>query len=194
MSRTIPSGILTAIGQDQIEPFYAVEMSFDTAPVRLWTGYGDRTIDGQTYIGTGALLQISGLDEVADMSAKAVTITLSGLDTSLISLALSEPYQRRYCRVLFGVVGVSDFIEVFGGEMNQMTTDEDGQTATISLMVDSRTVEFQRSKTLRYTHESQQAYFPGDTFFAYVSDLQDKEFAWGGQVDNRQRLVASTSR
>ena len=179
MTRTIPAGILSAIGQDRVEPFYAVEMNFDTAPVRLWTGFGDRTIDGQTYTGTGSLLEIGGLDEVADMSAKSATLRLSGLDTSLISLAYAEPYQRRKCRILFGVIGVNDFIEVFSGSMNQMAIEEDGQTAIISLVVDSKMVELQRNRVRRYTNETLQAEYAGDTFFSYTSDLQDKEIVLG---------------
>ena len=70
MSRIVPSSILTALAQPEVQPFYAVEFSFDSGTIRFWTGYGDRTIDGQTYTGTGSLLSISGMEEAADMSAK----------------------------------------------------------------------------------------------------------------------------
>ena len=54
MSRTIPNPILAALAQPEVQPFYAVEFMFDTAPVRPWTGYGDRTIDGETDLGAGS--------------------------------------------------------------------------------------------------------------------------------------------
>lgn len=44
MSRSVPASILTALGQSAIEPFYAVELDLDSGPLRLWTGYGDRTL------------------------------------------------------------------------------------------------------------------------------------------------------
>ena len=58
MSRTIATDLLNALLEGNIEPFYAVELNFDTSPIRLWTGYGDKTIESQTYTGSGNLLQI----------------------------------------------------------------------------------------------------------------------------------------
>jgi hypothetical protein len=111
MSRTVPAAILSALAGESVELFYAIELNFSTAPVRLWTGFGNRTIGGQTYAGAGTLLSISGIEEVADLSAKGITLTLSGVDVSLVSLALQEPYQGRSARVLFGVAGVDEFVE-----------------------------------------------------------------------------------
>jgi hypothetical protein len=179
MSRTIPSAILTALAQPEVEPFYAVEFLFDTAPVRLWTGYGDRTIDGEIYLGAGSLLNISGLEEAGDMSAKGVSVTLSSLPASLISLAWQEPFMRRKARILFGVQNVDDFVEVFSGYMNEMPIEDAADGGTISVLIDSKLVETERSRDIRYTHESQQTLYPGDTFFSYVADLADKEVMWG---------------
>jgi hypothetical protein len=177
MSRTVPAAILTALAQPEVQPFYAIEFNFDTAPVYFWTGYGNREIGGNTYLGTGNLLNIGGLEEAADLSAKSVTITLSGVPSDIVSLALSEPYQRRTCRILFGVQNVNAIVEVFSGVMNTMTI-QDG-TSTIELLVESKLVELERAKIRRYTHESQQARYPNDTFFSYVTALQDKDVIWG---------------
>lgn len=183
MSRSIPSGILSALSQPTIEPFYAVELKFSSGTVRMWTGYGDRTIDGETYIGTGNLLNINGIEETADLSAKGITITLSGVDTSLISLALQEPYQGREARVLFGVMGVSDYVEVFAGLMDVMTHEDDGTSARITLTVESKLVTLQRPNIRRYTSENHKLRYAGDTFFDFVEQLQDKEIAWGRTID-----------
>ena len=179
MSRIVPAAILTALSQPEVQPFYAVELSFDSATLRYWNGYGERTIDSETYIGSGNLLSISGVDEVADLSAKSASIFMNGIPSELIALALTEPYQRRPCRILFGVNNVSDFVEVFVGSMNTMNVEDSGQTSRIELTAESKLVELERSRSRRYTHESQQSRYSGDTFFSYVADLQDKEIVWG---------------
>jgi len=179
MSRTVPGAILTALAQGDVEQFLAVEMLLDSAPVRLWTGYGDRTIDGNTFAGAGELLNIQGLEEVADLSAKAITISLSGATAELVSLALQEPYQRRKCRVLYGVTSVSDYVEVFSGKLNTMTIEDAPDSGTISVLVDSKLVELDRASNRRYTSESHKTRHPGDTFFDYVAGLQDAEIVWG---------------
>ena len=179
MSRTVPTAILNALAESEVEQFFAVELLFDTAPVRLWTGYGDRTIDGNTYTGAGELLNIQGLEEVADLSAKALTLVLSGASAELVSLALQEPYQRRKARVLYGVTSVDDYVEVFTGKMNRMTIEDSAESGQISLIVDSKLVELDRSSNRRYTSESHKSRHPGDKFFDYVAAIQDAEIVWG---------------
>jgi hypothetical protein len=179
MARNVPAALLTAFAQPSVEPFYAIEMLFDTSPVRFWTGLGDRTIQGQTYIGAGSLLTIGDLEEIGDLSAKSATITLSGVSTDIVALALVEKYQRRPCRVLFGVVGVTDVIEMFSGKMNVMTIEDAPDSATISLTIESRLVELQRAVPRRYNHESHVSRYPDDMFFSLVADLQDRQVVWG---------------
>jgi hypothetical protein len=218
MSRTVPAALLTALAQKEVQPFYGVEMLFDGGAVRLWTGYGNRTINGETYTGAGSLLNIEGLAEVADLSAKAITISLSGVPAELVSLSLQEPYQRRRCKVFFGAVEVfkvedygliSDaatetddwdsiastpiffedygflifgeglFVEVFSGQINTMPIEDSGETSVITATVDSKLVETEKASNLRYTSEGQKSRYSGDTFFDYVSAIQDAEIVWG---------------
>ena len=179
MSRTIPAAIVTALSQKEVSPFYALEMNFDTAPVRLWTGFGDRTIDGETYLGAGGLLAIQGIEEIADLSAKGVTVSLSGIASGIISLALQERYQGREARVLFGVVGVDNFIEVFGGIMDVMTIQHSGDKANVELSIESKLIALQRANIRRYTSESQKLRFNNDSFFNFVEKMVDKELIWG---------------
>lgn len=179
MSRTIPAAMLTALAQPNVQPFYAVEFSLDTAPLRFWTGYGDKTIEGNTYSGAGSLITISGLEEAVDLSAKNATVSLSGIPEEIVSLALQEPYQNRACRILFGVTDVTDVVEVFGGFMDVMSIQDSGDTSSITVTVESKLVQLERSKIRRYTEESQKARHPNDTFFSFVTDLQDKEIVWG---------------
>ncbi|MEI4485593.1 hypothetical protein V8J36_05280 [Frigidibacter sp. MR17.14] len=179
MARAIDPVLLDALTQPAVRIFHAVEMLFDAAPVRFWTGYGEKTINGETYTGTGQLLSLGDMQEASDLSAQSVTLTLSGISSEIVALALAEPYQRRPCRIMFGEMTVAPVVTLFSGLMNTMTIEDAGESSTISLLVDSKLVELQRAKERRYTHESQQARYPGDTFFSYVTDLQDKSFNWG---------------
>ena len=193
MTRSIPSALLTALTQEAIEPFYAVELLFDDTDgtsyneagyqgnraMRLWTGYGDRTISSATYIGAGEVISISGREEASDLSAKGATVTLSGIDPDIITLALSEPYQSRKARILLGEASVSDTIEVFSGLMDVMTIEHTGETATVTMSIESKLVTLQRANVRRYTSENHKLRHPTDTFFDFVSDLQDKSIQWG---------------
>lgn len=179
MSRTLPAGMISTLSGDTITIFYAVELMFDSGAFRMWTGYGDKTINGETYVGGGTLLNIEGITEVADLTASGITLSLVGIPASMLSLALTEPYQGREARVYFGVEGVTDALEVFSGLMDVMTIEHSGESVRVSLSVESKLVTLQRPNIRRYTSANHKLRYPTDTFFDYVTDLQDKEVVWG---------------
>lgn len=179
MTRSLAAGFQTALNSSHIDIFYAVEMLFDSGALRVWTGIGNKTINGQVYTGTGSLLNIEGLDEASDMGAKSATITLAGVDSTLVSLALQEPYQGRTCRIYLGVSGVATAATVFSGSMDVMTIQDSGESSVISLSVESRLARLDRPIVFRYTSASQKARYPGDTGFDWVAKLADKSISWG---------------
>jgi len=183
MSRPITTALFNALNQDNIRPFYAVELMFDSAPLRMWTGMGDKTITvqgaSQTFTGTGSLLSIGDLSEVKDLSAENLDITLSGIPSEIVSLALQEPYQKRVCRLYIGEQSTSDIVEVFSGKMDKMSIADSGEDSVIKLSVESKLVELERNSGWRYTNDNHQSRYSSDTFFSYVASLQDQQIAWG---------------
>ena len=160
----------------EVDLFVAVELMFDSGALRIWSGIGDKSIGGQTYTGTGSLLSVGGIEESDDLSAPGASISLSGVDSSLVSLAIQEPYQNRDCRILLG--SGDDFFEIFSGFMDVMTIEDSGETCIINLTVESRLIILDRRVPLRYTQETQNSLYPGDTFFSTVASLQDKKIDW----------------
>ena len=192
--RSIDSTLLNALydGGDptaalkDIEPYYAVELQFEGSTLRLWTGLGDRTINSNTYTGTGNLLEISGLEETGDLTAIGTNLTLSGLDSGIITYALTNDYQGRLCRIYWGVLGVNAVVEVFSGFMDRMTIRDEAESASISLSVESRLITLERPNVRRYTDQSHQGVIStegysssNDTFFKWVARLADKQIPWG---------------
>ena len=208
MTRTLPATMSTGVEATSIDVFFAIELFFDTSTLRFWSGLGEATIQGNTYVGSGNMIQISSVDESMDISAKGATLTLSGLPSNLLSLALQEPYQGRKCKIFFGLkdnatqflqaengdflqtesgayfdltVGEPEAVmtEIFTGFMDQMNIEEAADTSTIALYVESRLIDLQKARERRYTSESQKSRFPNDRGFEFVEDLQRKRFQWG---------------
>lgn len=180
-TRDINSVLENALDDDQLTVFFAVEMFFDTETVRFWTGVGQATIDGNTYTGTGQLLGISDIEETTEIAAKGATLTLSGIPSDLLSLALSEPYQGRICKMYFGVGDppFTSLTEVFAGYMDEMNIDEGPEYATIELKVENKLVDLERQRVRRYTSEYQKSQYPSDKGFDFVDSIQGKPVLWG---------------
>ena len=188
MSRNLTSAVQTQLAASELEPFLAVKLNFDSGDLRLWTGYGDITVDGETYTGGGHLLNISQIEETVEIAARGMTMSLNGVDSSLISLALSENYQTRSAKVYLGVLSSGSVVaspyQLFDGRMDVLTIDDSGETATITLTAESRLIDLERPRLRRYTAEDQKLKHPNDTGLDFVASLQEKEIAWGTGKDS----------
>ena len=206
MSRDLSSNTIDNISQDVVYPFFAVELKFDNDNVlRLWTGQGTLVLDdGTSWVGTGNLLDISAIEETSELAVKGATLTLSGVPSEVLSLALSEPYQGRVCNIYFGTFSQGSilqesssyillqdgsrinlettdkgFNEIFSGYMDQMNIEESGETSTIQLLVENKLVDLERARVARFTSGYQKSIYAGDLGLDFVEDLQDKQIPWG---------------
>lgn len=183
MSRGITSALNTQFTSDALEPFFAVELAFDSGDFLVWTGYGNITIDSKTFVGSGDVLNVSGLTESADVQANGITIMLNGLNASLVASALTETYQGRACKVYIGAISsgavVADPYLAFSGLMDVMTVDDNGETSDIIITAESRLISLERARDRRYTTEDQKIDYPDDKGLEFIADLQDKQIIWG---------------
>lgn len=183
MTRGLTPAVAAAIAAPVVPLALAAKFEFDTGHVRLWTGVHDLTLLGEVYTGAGQFLSASGVRESSEVRADGVTLTLSGLDASIISVALAENYQGRPATLYFvafdaaGAV-LPDPVGIYRGRMDTMEIEEGGSSATISLAVESNLIDLDRPRERRYTPEDQKADFPGDLGFDFVTVIQDKEVVW----------------
>jgi hypothetical protein len=180
MSRDITAPVSNALDDAVITPFFAVDLDFDSGPLYVWSGYGNLTIGAKTYLGAGSLLNISSVTETTEMDAKGATLSMSGIPSSFLSVALQEPYQGRECLIYFGVTSSpSDYVEVFSGELDQMNIEESGDTCVVSVTAENVLIKLERPVVRRFTNEDQKSRFPNDKGLEFVAALQDKDILWG---------------
>jgi hypothetical protein len=187
MSRDLTSATITNISEATVYPFFAIELNFDSEILRLWTGQGTLTLPDTTqWIGTGTLLDISAIEETAEMAVRGATLTLSGIPSEILSLALSEPYQGRVCNIYFGTftggdltTAPSNFDQIFSGYMDQMNIQDGPETATIEMKVENKLVDLERARVARFTSGYQKSIYPSDKGLDFVESLQDREIFWG---------------
>jgi len=184
MTRSVTSAVNTIFESDSVKPFLAIDLAFDGGNFTAWTGYGNLTFGGTTYVGAGDFLSVSPVKENAEVQANGIDISLSGIPSDLISSALNETYQGRSCKLFLGVLDssnavVADPITLFSGRMDLMTIDDSGDTASINVTAESRLIDLDRTRERRYTSEDQKIDFPNDKGLEFIADLQDKEITWG---------------
>ena len=183
MTRDLTTALNTQFTSSEMQPFLAIDLAFDGGDFLSWTGYGNITFGGKTYIGSGDVISVSPPQETAQIQANGINITLSSIPSELVSSALSETYQGRTAIVYLGALSngspVADPYAIFQGQMDLMTISDNGESAIIKLSAESRLIDLDRARERRFTSEDQKIDFPDDKGLEYVDDLQDKEIVWG---------------
>ena len=192
-SRGLTAAMSAMAVATDIKPIVLVEALFDsnapTSHLYLWNGIGSLTYDSKTYIGAGNLLAISPISENVELKASGITVQLSGISDPLLAKAKTENYQGRELSVKFGGLDsndsiIADPVIVFSGFMDTMTISEGGETATITVTVENRLIEFEKTRVRRYTDNDQRIDHPNDKGLEYVSQIQEKEIIWGDKDAN----------
>jgi len=184
MSRSLTTGMQSAVIADLVRPITLVQCAFDSGNLNLWSGIGDLTVDSVDYVGAGSLLSIGEIAETSELSANGITVTLSGVTSPLLAKARDEDYQGRELKVLLGAMDaangvISDPVVVFSGFMDTMVINDGGETATIQVTVENRLIEFERTRVRRYTAEDQKIDYPTDKGLEFVAEMAEKEIIWG---------------
>jgi hypothetical protein len=151
-----------------------VQISFVSETMYVWTGYGNLSYGGNTYLGVGHLGSISSIQEDSTVQAQSVPLTLEGITEDDLSEALGDIRQGLPCKVWLAIFNANGTMLgaptlSFAGRIDQPTISESVDTCTISIKCENRMADLQRSNERRYTQQQQQMLHPSDTGFNYVN-------------------------
>jgi len=174
-----------AVVQSPVRPAWFGELSFSGGYVRMWTGVGDIVTLGRTFLGGGDLIGIGAIEEAEGVTARNLSLSLSGVPATLIATVLGENYRLRSAKLWRGLMN-ADFTAPladpdlrWAGRMNTCKIERTGTSAMIEINCESRLADLRRAATRRASHEEQQARFPGDLFFEYASALAEAPIYFG---------------
>lgn len=167
-----------------------VRLGFDSGDVLATNAPFDIDYDwdgdtsDETFLGVGNLGQVRRLEESVDVQPYSIEILLSGVQTSLVSIAVGENYQGRDCRVWLAFLNQTTHaiigapLLMFRGRMDVMKLKL-GATATIQVTAHSRLADWDRPRIRRATNEDQRERWPGDLGFEFGAETSEKELVWG---------------
>ena len=146
-----------------------------------WDFDGDSS--DETFTGVGQFGSVSVINESADLKASGIQCMLTGVPTTHISNALSESYSGRTAKLYIGFLNssrvlVADPMVIFAGRIDAMDI-QIGKTASVSVSIESKLVDWERSRIRRYTNEDQRNLYSTDEFCEFVVQTVEKELVWG---------------
>lgn len=160
-----------------------VHMDFLDAPKRWWTGFGDLSVNGQTWQGLGDLINVSPISSAYQVSAEQVTFEVAATPEMLgLALAAKSRVRDRPVTVylqLFANVTMAAFtpgggeiasgdpvgspMALYSGTMQRMPWAASGPTQR-TIRVECEGLFFRRNAAPRgrWTDSDQKARYPGD--------------------------------
>lgn len=183
MSRFVSATNETESEKTSIIAIVMADLDFSSGIVRVHDGIGTVVSGSDTYNGVGSLGDIDVIDENIDIVARGIKLTLSGVDSSFITPAMTEVYQNRPVMLYLGFINQSTGAlvatpeTIWEGRMNQMTFKIDKGSAVIELTCEHRLRR--EPRVARYTNQDQSVIFSGDRFFDLIYAIPGFVAKWG---------------
>lgn len=183
----------TYAGASQVQHAFFVMLNFlNSSPVYIWNGYRNITLNGHTWVPVGPLATVDALEDQLSDSAAQVIMRVSGVDTAMLSIALSSADEVRgqlafiydqYFDTNWNPVGSFDSYAVVRMDTVKVkrAQDKDGQwTRVIEVPSEYLLTNGPNPAGGRYTTADQLLRYPGlvDTYFQFISQLQNKVIRW----------------
>lgn len=178
------SQFIAAIQSAYVKPALFVQVNMLTGPVYVWSGAGSITWNSITWTGVGQFGTVSTIEEGADVQARGIVLTLSGIDPTLLNDVMTEYAQGLPAVVYLGLFDgsgnlIPNPITCWSGRTDQPTLTVGGDSATLAIACENRLVEMNVSVQRRYTSADQQLDYPTDLGFSFVDQIQDVTIFWG---------------
>ena len=112
---------------------------------------------------------------------------MSGLNTTISGIALTEDYYLHPVTVYLGVLDTDDVLidtptQLWAGFMDQMNVSVGANGGdAIQLIAESELSRFNKSLNLMYTNVAQQEKSSGDLFFSHMHKIEGAKIDWGSK-------------
>jgi hypothetical protein len=194
-----PSAVQAQLQGRHVIASLFVFFDFLSAPVRVWEGDGPIDREGHTWLGMGQrqdgsgspLQGIDGLEQAVNGSAPQMTMTLSGVDATIVDLVNTDVsagevegrevtiFMGFYDATVAGLVPLDSLVTIGVWYMQRPTFTTSGP-ATRTITLPCETIFSQRSRAPfgMLTDRDQQKRYPGDKALEFIPKMVDRTETW----------------
>ena len=174
-----------ALEAEHAARIYFIHLDFTGTPFYACTGALDYVVLGQTWYGIGDIQGISDITDTADVAARPITMSLTGVDSYITTPVQSRTnYKGRSAKVYRGLLDSNfDLIDdpdiIWTGRMDVGSMLRGGEYLA-QMVCEPLAARMLRPNLSRYSDEDHQLRSSGDKFFEFLSQMEQKDVVWGG--------------
>lgn len=199
--REISATNLAEINAAHLHEVAMVKLEFDT-PLYIHSGVGTIVYDSNSYFGVGQFGNISNTTETEVLRPTSLTLTLSGVDSSLVTEALDSGNYGDVVTIYLGYrqddgTLVADPLLIWRGKF-EFAAISQGDQSVVSITCQHDLAVLDAIDGSRFSDEDQKVRFPDDRGFEFIHDMATvgRNIIWAGgpvytgnpEGDRRKRL------
>ena len=126
MVKTLSTNNSNVLDDDVLRPIYFIKFEFPSGNVYLNSSDRNITWGGNSYIGAGSIGSVSDVEETSELQAQGIKLTLTGIPSTYVSIALTSEYQGSATTQYLGFFNnnyglVDDPFIIFVGKVDTMS-------------------------------------------------------------------------
>lgn len=182
--RNLTTNQTAAVTSPVIQWAMLFDLTFADNTYHVWSGVGPLVVGATTYLGVGTAGKVTTISEGTGVEAKGITLTLSGIDPTWLAESIAEVNLASRAKVYLAFFNtatgslIDSPLVIFTGIMDGPSFDLDTKTASISIDVESKMVDLNRSRGGRLTDQDQKGRYPNDNSLQWVSYNADRCLIW----------------
>lgn len=177
MARELDGTYAGGLSAPVIMPIRLVMLTFASMVKYVWSGVGTLSWNGNDFGGVGSLGQVGTITEGVNVEANGTTVSLSGIDPTLLSECLTDIQIGAPARIWRGLWSNGALYgtpyQTFRGYVDKPVINISAETLAITLSLESRIVNLGRASYRRYTAADQHLQYPNDCGFDWIEEIQD---------------------
>lgn len=183
MPRELDSDSIAHVSGEHVRPVIAIELDYPDGPVRVCSLPFDINLDGEIFISAAAFGSLSGVEEGAELRSYGVQAVVAGIPLTFLRYLAAQKIQGRGATIFLAFVD-SDHVVIgsptvlFRGRMDTQDV-EAGDTASVSVALESLLIEWDRARNRRWTDADQKSDYPEDRGLEYVATVANQEIIFG---------------
>ncbi|UVH54662.1 hypothetical protein NWF24_17600 [Variovorax paradoxus] len=173
---------MAALAAPELTIVQLIYFQFAGVPIALNSSNSSIDFGGVTYLGAAGLGSVSPIDD-GPGEVRGLQLTMSGVSTEAIALALADSsiVQGAPLTIRLAIMDGGTVLDApidWGGRVDTLSIEEDGDTCTITVTAESSAVDLLRGNALTTSNADQQYLYPGDRAFEFVVSQANVPIVW----------------
>lgn len=193
MPRDLSNSLITDLESNVAEVVHFLEINYSGSTLEWSTASADLTWNSTTWTAIGGAITIDPLPESTGVNDQGASLTLSGVDQTIVSALLGNNFRGR--NVNIWLVHLDDTVSIIGSpirmfrgfqnsnwQIEETRSHGDNKTVRVTTNIQSRLVDKKNPQGIQQNknaHQNAHSDFSSDLFFEFIQNLPDKNLDWG---------------